>query len=421
MLAKAVDLHRAGKTEDAEALYETMLSSNPRDWAAMTLLGTLYAQRDDLKKGIALLDKAIGINPNHAEAHFNRGLAVQMQGNYEEALASYKKATMLDPSYNEAFWHKSLILLTLGQYEEGWKHYEWRWRRDRKGDMRSFRQPLWLGKESLQGKTLLIHAEQGFGDTLQFCRYLPLVATQAKHVIFECYASLVPLMQYNFPQVKVIPAMPDYPETSGLPAHDYQTPLLSLPHALGTTLANIPAKPYLQAEPEYLQKWQPILGERLGAKGRRIGLCWAGGQRPDKPYTLAVDARRSLNFMQLKPLLEINELTFVSLQLGPPKAQRDDDRVQDISSHIQSWSDTAAVIAQLDAVVSADTSVCHMAGAMGKPVLLLNRYDTCWRWLLDRDDSPWYPSLIQYRQKTPGDWEDVIARVKAALQALPPK
>jgi hypothetical protein len=179
-------------------------------------------------------------------------------------------------------------------------------------------------------------------------------------VLFECDASLVSLMRFNFPGVDVVPFAKDH-----IISTDYHIPLLSIPGVLGTTLHNIPPAPYLKAEPQVIEKWRPILDEKMG-ESLRVGLCWAGGQRPDNPESMKVDSRRSIRFEQIRPLLDAENVSFVSLQLGPPQHERNDDRVKDISSEIKNWSDTAAVVSLLDLVITVDTSVCHLAAAMAK-------------------------------------------------------
>jgi hypothetical protein len=218
-------------------------------------------------------------------------------------------------------------------------------------------------------------------------------------------------MQFNFPEIQIIPFPKD--DFSVCQA-DYHIPLLSIPGAIGTTMDTIPSAIYLRPEPAYLDKWRRLLKDEV-SQNFNAGLCWAGGQRPDDPDAMRTDARRSLHFEQMKPLLDTYNVSFFSLQIGPPKQELNDARVKDMSVEIKSWSDTAALVSFLDLVISADTSVCHLAAGMGKRTFLLNRYDTCWRWLLHRDDSPWYPSLTQFRQKEPGDWGSVIGRIKTAL------
>lgn len=416
-LRHAVGLHRHGNLEDAAAIYSILIESNPKNFRALSLLGTIHAQRGDYANAIPLFDAAISSNPSHAEAYYNRGLTQQLLGHYENALVDYEKATKADPNYAEAYWHRSLVSLSLGRYKEGWSLFEWRWKREGHPPFQPFQKPLALSKQELIGTTILLHTEQGYGDTLQFCRYIPLLANDTR-VIFECPSSLSALMEYNFPNVEVITIANDGRINKEPPSCDYHINMMSLPMIFGTTLDNIPfnTSAYLKAPPEYTTKWSTLLQPFTAhiSKATLIGLCWAGGKR-DNPDLASVDARRSLHFDQIKTFLNIPNCQFVSLQIGPPASERDDDRVVDLSSYVKDWADTAALISLLDIVVTVDTSVCHIAAAMGKETLLLNRYDTCWRWLLERADSPWYSTLLQFRQKQAGNWEDVINEAKNYL------
>jgi len=411
-LSQAIALHEAGNLDSAETMYRTLLASTPKHANILKLLGTLLFERGNPEEGLQLIEKAIAIKPDYAEAHYDRGVALMNLAKYHDALESFEKTITFKPEFAEAYWNKSLLKLLLGEYLEGWELYEWRWKRNgQDSSARLFQKPLWTSNELQKNKTILIHAEQGFGDTLQFCRYIPMVARTHK-VIFACFGALSSLMKYNFPEVEVVAS--DSPGINIIPEYDYHIPLMSLPHVFGTTLETVPFDSYLRAQPEFIKKWQRILNEKPD-QSPRIGLCWAGKKRSDRAGCESIDARRSLHFKQIKPLLSIKNTSFVSLQLGPSNDEIDDEKVRNISAQLENWSDTAAVISLLDMVISVDTSVCHLAAAMGKKTFLLNRYDTCWRWLLDRDDSPWYPSLTQFRQKTSGDWTEVIERVKKAL------
>lgn len=432
MLSSAIKLHRSGNLNDAEIIYKHLITLNSHNYNALSLLGTIYAQRGDYIEAIQSMNAAIAVNPTHAETYYNRGLVQQLLGQYEKSLTDYVKATESDPNYAEAYWHRSLNLLTLGRYIEGWKLYEWRWKRVGQGQLMPYQKPLDLDKEKLVNKTIALYAEQGFGDTLQFCRYIHLLAKDNK-IIFECPASLGALMRHNFPNVRILEASNEHDKAEKISDCDYHINLMSLPMVFGTTLENIPfgiptkeykstcdysSYVYLQADHEYIKKWKKLLQNITAesSKPQIIGLCWAGGQRPNNLDAMSVDARRSIRFEQMKPILDIQNTKFISLQLGSPANQIDDNRVIDFSSEIRNWSDTAALVSLLDIVISVDTSVCHLAAAMGKKTLLLNRYDTCWRWLLKRKDSPWYPSLTQYRQTAPGNWSEAIEKVKNFLQ-----
>jgi hypothetical protein len=277
---------------------------------------------------------------------------------------------------------------------------------------RDFPQPLWLGADDIAGKTILLHAEQGLGDTLQFCRYVPRVTQRGACVVLEVPTALRELM-------KTLPcAVQTVPSGDRLPAFHLHCPLLSLPFAFGTR-ETIPSQtPYLSVADDKRNLWRDRLG---GPERPRIGLVWAGDPRKGQPDASRIDQQRSLRFEQLAPVLQVRECEFYSLQKGDvavaqlrnsPSAHR----VVDWSDDLHDFSDTAALVAHLDLVIAVDTAVAHLAGALGKPFWLLNRHNTCWRWLLDREDSPWYPTGRLFRQDATREWEAVIARVATALQ-----
>jgi hypothetical protein len=309
-----------------------------------------------------------------------------------------------------------LCRLSLGDFALGWRKYEWRWQQPTVLGSQSDRaRPLWLGATDVIGKTILLHAEQGFGDTLQFCRYAPLVARTAD-VVLEVPRPLLRLLS-TLPGVSRIVASGD-----PLPHFDLHCPLLSLPLAFGTTLADLPNHvPYLRADPVHVTAWRQRLAPLPGI---RVGLVWSGNPRLDIPLANRIDRRRSTTLDRLAPLGEIPGVSLVSLQKGDFRAQSTTPppglAIADWTDELDDFADTAALIEALDLVISVDTSVVHLAGALGKPVWVLNRYDACWRWLRDRGDSPWYPTARLFRQPTPGDWDGMIAEVVAALRHWQP-
>jgi hypothetical protein len=314
----------------------------------------------------------------------------------------------LQPDYADAHWNEALLRLVRGDFSRGWAKYQWRWKSESLGvSKRNFLQPLWLGAEAIDGTTILLHSEQGFGDTIQFCRYVPLVAARGARVILEVESPLHEIMTNLAGATQVIS------RGDALPDFDFQCPLPSLPLAFGTRLETIPAATaYLRAPDQTLKNWQA----RLGPKARpRIGLVWSG--RPAHKN----DQNRSISLRSLLPLLDI-EATFVSLQ----KDVRSDDAavlkerndVLNFGDELKDFSNTAALILQLDLVISVDTSVAHLAGALGAPVWILLPYSPDWRWLLDRDDSPWYPSVRLFRQQQIGNWAGVIDQVKNELRSV---
>ena len=355
---------------------------------------------------LAAYDRAIALRPDHAEAYANRGVTFQQLRRFEEALASYGRASACR-NFPDARYNEALCRLLTGDFVRGWAQHEGRWETEQlKPGKRDFPQPLWDGSGGIAGKTILLHAEQGFGDTIQFCRYVPAVAARGARVILEVQAPLRRLMGVLADSVQIV----SRGET--LPPFDLHCPLLSLPHAFGTTLATIPATvPYLGASAEAVAKWNG----RLGVKQRpRIGLAWSG--RP----THKNDHNRSIALNPFLSALADVDAHFVSLQ----REVRTDDtnalRVRRDLIHfgeeLKDFSDTAALIANLDLVVSVDTSVAHLAGALAKPVWVLLPFIPDWRWLLDRVDSPWYPAARLFRQDETRRWENVLADVRTALQ-----
>jgi tetratricopeptide (TPR) repeat protein len=356
-------------------------------------------------------DKAIGIKADYAEAYSNRGNTLKAMGRLDEALDSYDKAIGIKADYASAHWNSSLCHLLGGNFKDGWKGYEWRWKSEdvsKIAGTRNFSQPLWLGAESLKDKTILLYAEQGFGDTIQFCRYAPLVKELGAKVILEVQRPLVKLLM-EIEGIHQIIAKGD-----DLPAFDYQCPLMSLPHAFNTDLHTIPPVLHrITSNSEMVAKWQMKLGE---ATKRRVGLVWSGS------VTHKNDHNRSLSLSQILPYLSEN-VEYVSLQ----KEVREIDKkalfeeqtaIQFFGDGLEDFTDTAALCELMDVVVTVDTSVAHLAGTLGKPTWLLLPYSPDWRWLLNGEKSPWYASVRLYRQDRVGDWNSALKRVKHDLDSL---
>ncbi len=304
-----------------------------------------------------------------------------------------------------------MTLLAAGKFEEGWRQFEQRWQVEPlRNHQRSFAQAQWRG-ETLGGRRLFLHAEQGFGDTIQFCRYILLIEAEAT-VILEVPPELVRLMGSLKRTIQIVPTGEEPPD------FDLHCPLMSLPLALQATVTTIPAAtPYLAADPAQVSVW----AERLRSlKGLRVGLVWAGGMRHGDTASLAVDRRRSMALQQLAPLAGLPGVEFISLQMADPARQTPPVglSLHDWTAELTDFADTAALIEGLDLVIGVDTAVVHLAGALGKMVWMLNRFDSCWRWQRARDDSPWYPTLTQFRHPQSGDWADVLAQVKLRLTAL---
>jgi tetratricopeptide (TPR) repeat protein len=401
-----------GRFAEAAECNRTAIALNPEDPVAHNNLGNALRQLGRLAEAEMSCRDALRLRPDFFEAHNNLGSVLQNLGRVTEAEASYRAALRLRPDGPGTHTNLARVLLLTGRFEEGWDECEWRWKtRHMSGGERNFSPPLWQG-ETIGDRVILLHAEQGFGDTLQFCRYAPLVAAGARTVL-EVQAPLVRLLA-RLPGITQIIARDD-----SLPAFDLHCPLMSLPRAFGTTLETIPGTtPYLTADPVCALTWRVRLA---GLAGLRVGLVWAGGQLTD-PDLAVVDGRRSLALDMLAPLAEVAGVNFVSLQKGGPAAQAATPAhgmaLHDFTADLHDFADTAALIDGLDLVISVDTAVAHLAGGLGKPVWLLNRFDPCWRWLLNRDDSPWYPQLRQFRQPAPGDWTSVIGQVRDALTRL---
>jgi len=403
------EMRYRGRLDDAAVHYAEALRLKPDFLQAHGNLGTIYLYQGRFDDAKASYLKALAIDPTCADIHNNLGLVFQQTGPHDLAVRAYRNAIRLDPATPDAPTNLAMLLLSKGDYAEGWSVYEKRWlsRHHRLG-ARAFTQPMWNG--DLEPKRLLIHADQGLGDSLQFCRYLPLI-DRRHEIVLEVDAPLVDLMR-QLPGVDTVVARGD-----PLPDFDAHCPITSLPLVFGTTLDNIPGQtPYLRANPAKVASWAKRMAP---VKGLRVGLVWAGGSRLHKLELEPVNRRRNISLATLAPLAQARGVSFVSLQKGvsapdvqaPPAGMT----LFDFTDDLHDFTDTAALVETLDLVISVDTSVAHLAGAMGKPIWLLNRFDTCWRWLLNRDDSPWYPTLTQFRQPAPGDWDSVVMTLAAAL------
>lgn len=353
---------------------------------------------------------AAAIEPANASEWAMRGAALQQLLRHEEALECFERVLVLDPNMHSAHRDEAFCRLLLGDFEKGWKKYEYRWlEADAARGRRHTDRPLWTGRETIVGKTILLHAEQGYGDTLQFCRYVSLVEARGAKVILEVPRALKTLLSTLRGSHQLVVA------GEPLPRIDMQCPLLSVPLALGTSLDTIPAQiPYLHANNDQVHTWAQRV-ERIGAPGRlRVGLAWSGNAIHNN------DINRSIPLAALEPLYAMDAL-FVSLL--PQVRERDAATlaqcgIVQLGSELRDFSDTAALIENLDVVITVDTSVAHLTGALGKPVWVLLPRVPDWRWLRDRDDSPWYPSARLYRQEKPGDWPGVIGRVAHELTRL---
>ena len=406
-------LHALQRFEEALASYDRAITAQPDYAEALSNRGITLHALQRLEDALTSYDRALVLRPDYAEALSNRGITLVGLQRLQEALTSYDRAVDLKPDYAEAHFNRSLALLLQGNYADGWEEYEWRWKGGAKGArLRRFDCPQWRG-EDLVGKAIFLYDEQGYGDAIQFLRYVPLVALRGGRVILEVSQALLRLVE------RLDGAAQVFASGGTVPSVDFYCPLLSLPVAFSTTIANIPSGvPYLAADSAEVAAWSRRL---VDLEGVRVGLVWAGSSRPGLPEADRIDRRRSITLRHFAKLADVRGVSFVSLQKGQPRSQTLSPPpgllVHDWTDELHDFGDTAALIECLDLVISVDTSVVHLAGALGKPVWLLNCFNACWRWLLGRDDSPWYPTLRQFRQPKPGDWDSVVMDVRAALTA----
>ena len=391
----------------AEALdsFDHALKLKPDYAEALSNRGAALRALNRHAEALDSYDHALRLRPAYAQALNNRGAALQDMNRHAEALEDFGRALQVQPDHAEAQVNESLCRLMLGDFAGGWAKYEWRWKKEPgRSAARSFTQPLWLGKESLADKTILLHAEQGLGDTIQFCRYAQQLAALGARVVLEVQPPLKALLQGLDGAALVLG------RGERLPDFDCHCPLLSLPLAFKVDLANISGQSYLHSDPDKRQAWQARLGS---SRNKRVGLVWSGSTGHQN------DHNRSLALADIQELLR-DQADYYCLQKELRPADQatlaSTSGVQFLGESFRDFSDTAAVVALMDLVITVDTSVAHLAGAMGKDVWLLLAYSPDWRWLLERNDSPWYDSARLFRQPALGDWVSVLAEVQAALK-----
>ncbi len=407
---KGNSLQELKQYDEAIAHYDKALSLKPDYVEAWSNKGNTLHELKRYDEALAHYDKALSLKANYHEAWTNKGVTLHELKRYDEALAHYDKALSLKPDYADASWNKSLTLLLQGDFENGLPLYESRWDSEKVSEIsgkRIFNKPTWVGVDSLAGKTILIYGEQGLGDFIQFCRYVKLVAELGANVILEVPQSLASLMKGMDGISKLVI------KGEELPYFDYQCPLLSLPLAFRTNLTTIPCnKPYLFADSNKAAEWEKKLG---GKRQKRIGLVWSSIS------SFKADAKRSLLLADFVRALPLDGFEYVCLQ---KELKECDTEFLKTYKHIRffgdefaNFSDTAALIENLDLVISTCTSVPHLSGALGKETWVLLSHVPDWRWLLDRKDSPWYPSVKIYRQSAIGDWDSVFDKVKLDLSS----
>jgi Flp pilus assembly protein TadD len=444
-LQRAEQAARDKRMHEAAGICRDVLEANPANVTAGAMLGAILGQQGDITQGISLLERACAASPGNAAWHNNLCSLYRLRCRLDQALASGLEAVRLAPGnvgcllnlgkvymdrgeYDQAFLyfftvlgrkpddpeaHLAIgqILLMHGDFRPGWIEYEWRNKLDQaKGMIPTMSSPTWNGMTLRQGRILLI-CDQGFGDSLQFCRYIPMVAERCQEVVVGASADLAPL-------VLSIPGVGGcFVRWQEIPRHTSYALMSSLPAILGTELDTIPAKvPYISVDEAKVETWRALLAERIAAPGLRVGIVWAG--RPTHPN----DLRRSLRLEQLAPLLDVPDVQFVSLQKVVPARDAQtfaglSGRIHDVSAELADFAATAALINTLDLVITVDSAVAHLAGALGCKVWVLMSTPSDWRWLLNRTDSPWYPTMRLFRQPAAGDWTSAIAAAAAALAA----
>jgi tetratricopeptide (TPR) repeat protein len=440
-LQRAAGLFSAGRLDEARALALGLASSHPTSFLVFHLLGAIAVNSGRPEEGLEYETRALQLKPHDLEALCNRGIALRMVGRVEEAIADYERVLALKArfvpalnlrgaalaalnrhddaiaSYTEAIaidwkfaparFNRSLSELARGDFDAGWHDFEWRWGgSDTQVAKRDFRRPQWQGEDPA-GRTILVHAEQGMGDAIQFCRYVPLLAARGANVVLEVQPALEGLFsQLPARVIRMGGALPEF---------DWHCPIMSLGFAFGTRVDSIPANlPYLKAPADRVERWREKLGPRTGA---RVGIAWSGS------VTLRNDRNRTIPLGRFASLRD-GPWSLVSLQ----KEVRETDRaalaamgtLRHFGDELSDFRDAAALIELVDVVVCVDTAAAHLAGAMGKPVLILLPFAADWRWLLDRTDSPWYPAAKLLRQPRPGDWDFVLAQLTDALRAHNP-
>ncbi len=379
--------------------------------AVLHLRGLAHANLNAFPAAIASFEQVLALKPDAAASWSNLGMVLKVEGQFDQSIAAHDKAVALDPTNHQFRVNRSAALLRAGRWEAAWPDYEHRFHLpgSAASDLTKLL-PSLAPDDSLAGLTVVAAHEEGFGDTLQFLRYLPLLAERGAHVVACVPATLARIL-------RLVPGVAEVVTGKRMiPRHDFICPMSSLPRVFATTTTTVPPVPPISLDPVALRQWN----KWLPRKGLNVGLVWAGQPRPLLPGFTTLDQRRSAGLAAFEPLLALRGVAFVSLQAGPEADQRlsAGTPLIDPMPHIDDFADTAAVVANLDLVIGVDTAVIHLAGLLRKPAFMLDRYDACWRWLSDRRDSPWYPDLTIFRQKRPGDWSTPMQQAAAALCAF---
>ena len=407
-------LNAAQCPQAAEAACRAALAAQPGYWAALANLGGALHRQDRLDEAASAYIAAVNANPANVSAWTSLGVVLTEQWRMDGAMTAHNAALKLAPHDPEVRNNRAIALLTAGAYEEGFAEFEWRWRCP-KMTPHGMTVPQWRG-DATGDRVVLVHDEGGFGDTLQFVRFVPLLAARGVRTVLRVQAPLLRLLRRNLPGLDAIVSDED-----ALPPHDLHCPMLSLPAVLGIGIEGLPGRaPYLAAAAPAVTRWRERLAAERGRPSLNVGLVWAGSARLGMPEARAMNLRRSVRLAQLEPLARVADVRFVSLQLdgAAEAAQVPGLHLFDPMAAMRDFDDTASLVAALDLVISVDSAVAHLAAALGRPVWVMSRYDACWRWLAGHNDSPWYPSLRLYRQPRPGDWDGLMCEVTRDLAHL---
>ncbi len=397
------------KIAQAKKAYQESLRLKPDFYEGYLNLGSIYFAEDDVQEARRCFEMATICNPQHVTAHFNLGILDQERGNHDGALRYLDRALEFGPTSANVHMARAFSLLMLERFREGWLEYEWRWQLENLAP-RICPKPRWQG-ESLEGKSIYIYTEQGFGDAIMMSRYLHVLRSQGAQVHFECKKELYRLFSLSRLSDKLHVRLPDDGEPPPFD-YDYHLPIMSLPGFLTQSLADIPREiPYLSGDAERITYWR----DRLQVfPGFNVGINWSGNP------TATANRNRACTLRDLYPLTDVPGIQFFSLQKDSPAEELRfvdrDKKIVDLSGDLEDFSETAAVLVNLDLLISTDTAVVHLAGALGVPTWTLLHTGAEWRWLAHRNDSPWYPGMRLFRQSTPRDWRSLVARVAQELR-----
>ncbi len=401
-------LKELGRLDEAETSYKQAIALKPDYAEAHYNLGNILKDLGRLDEAETSYKQAIALKPNYAVAHYNLGIVLKELGKLDEAELTYKQAIAIKPDYAEAYYNLSVIYLLQGNLDRGLNFYEWRSRKEEQSISTARTKFIWDGKQKLNNKNFIVYEEQGLGDIIQFCRYLPLLEQKGADVTFkvkQVLHTILQTMRCNFNLIK------SYPEESKI---DFETPLISLPKLFSTDLKSIPASiPYLYADRDRTKTW----GDRLGKGKFKIGICWQGSKSN-------IDIGRSFPLSSFKNISKLRNIELISLHKG-----EGEDQISYIDFNVttlgpdfdvgrDAFIDTAAVMMNCDLIITSDTAVAHLSGALGCPTWVALKYVPDWRWMLDRSESPWYPTMTLYRQKTVGNWASVFEAIKHDLCLL---